>query len=69
MLRNALAIFFTRARVTQLELKVHKLAECLCDKILNVGKNASFNVTTAYSLLSSDVISDCCFGESISLIT
>lgn len=69
MRRNALAMFFTRARVTQLELKVPKLTECLCDKILNVGKSAPFNVTTAYSLLSSDVISDYCFGESIGLIT
>lgn len=68
MRRNALAKFFSRARVTELEPKVHKLAERLCDKILTVGKNAPFNVTTAYSLLSSDVISDYCFGESIGLV-
>ena len=68
MRRNALAKFFSRARVTQLEPKVHKLAERLCDKILNVGQTAPFNITTAYSLLSSDVISDYCFGESIGLV-
>lgn len=68
MRRNALAKFFSRAQVTQLEPKVHKLAERLCDKILSVGQEAPFNVTTAYSLLSSDVISDYCFGESIGLV-
>lgn len=69
MRRNALAKFFSRAQVTQLEPKVHKLAEGLCDKILKIGREAPFNVTTAYSLLSSDVISDYCFGESIGLVT
>ena len=68
MRRNALAKFFSRAQVTQLEPKVHKLAERLCAKILSIGQEAPFNVTTAYSLLSSDVISDYCFGESIGLV-
>jgi hypothetical protein len=69
MRRNALAKFFSRSQVTQLEPKVHELAECLCDKILKVGEKAPFNVTTAYSLLSTDVISDYCFGEIIGLVT
>ena len=68
MRRNALAKFFSRAQVTQLEPKIHRLAERLCDKILNLGREAPFNVTTAYSLLSTDVISDYCFGESIGLV-
>ena len=68
MRRNALAKFFSRAQVTKLETKVHKLAERLCEKILTIGEEAPFNVTTAYSLLSSDVISDYCFGESIGLV-
>ncbi|KAG9234593.1 benzoate 4-monooxygenase cytochrome p450 [Amylocarpus encephaloides] len=68
MRRSALSRFFSRAQVTQLEPKIHKLAERLCDKILVVGKKDPFDVTTAYSLLSSDVISGYCFGESIGLV-
>jgi cytochrome P450 len=68
MRRNALAKFFSRAQVTQLEPKVQRLAGRLCNKILTLGEKAPFNVTTAYSLLSSDVISDYCFGESIGLV-
>lgn len=69
MRRNALAKFFSRSQVERLEPKVHKLVQCLCDKILIAGEGAPFDVTTAYSLFSTDVISDYCFGESLGLLT
>jgi hypothetical protein len=33
-----------------------------------VEEGAPFDITTAYSLLSTDVISDYCFGESLGLL-
>lgn len=68
MRRSALSKFFSRAQVTQLEPTIHKLAESLCDKILVIGEKEPFDVTSAYSHMSSDVISGYCFGESIGLV-
>lgn len=67
MRRVALAKFFARAQVLKLEPKIQKLAIRLCDKILAEGKNV-FDVTTAYSCFSSDVISDYAFGDSFGFL-
>jgi hypothetical protein len=67
--RTALGKFFSRAQVSRLEPTVRDLAQRLCDKILVTGKGAPFDVTTAYSLFTTDVISGYCFGKSLGLIT
>ncbi|OKP10347.1 Trichodiene oxygenase [Penicillium subrubescens] len=68
MRRGALAKFFSRAQVSHLEPTVRDLASRLCDKILRVGQEAPFDVTTAYSLFTTDVISGYCLGENLGLI-
>ncbi|KAL9065702.1 MAG: hypothetical protein Q9157_007386 [Trypethelium eluteriae] len=68
MRRNALAKYFSRAQVSRLEPTVRDLAESLCNKILVVGKGAPFDLTTAYSLFTTDVISGYCLGENLGLI-
>ncbi|XPS70249.1 hypothetical protein M3J09_002488 [Ascochyta lentis] len=40
-----------------------KLTQSLCDKFLRNPKKAPFNVTSAYSCFSTDMISAYCFGE------
>ncbi|KAJ8123130.1 hypothetical protein ONZ43_g851 [Nemania bipapillata] len=66
--RGALNKFFSRAQVSRLEPTIRHMAECLCDKILTIGKREPFDVTTAYSLFTTDVISGYCLGESLGLI-
>ncbi|KAI0868440.1 benzoate 4-monooxygenase cytochrome p450 [Hypoxylon argillaceum] len=66
--RGALNKFFSRAQVSRLEPTIRDMAECLCEKILTVGKREPFDVTTAYSLFTTDVISGYCLGESLGLI-
>ncbi|OTA87481.1 hypothetical protein M434DRAFT_375491 [Hypoxylon sp. CO27-5] len=68
MRRNTLSKFFSRARVSRLEPTVRDLAERLCDKVLVAGKRAPFDITTAYSLFTTDVISGYCLGESLGLV-
>lgn len=68
MRRNALNKFFSRAQVARLEPTVRDLAEKLCDKILDIGKDAPFDVTTALSLFTTDVITGYCLGESLGLV-
>jgi cytochrome P450 len=68
MRRGALSKFFSRAQVSRLEPKVRVMAEQLCDKILRKGTEAPFDVTTAYSLFTTDVISGYCLGEPLGLI-
>lgn len=68
MRRNALSKFFSRAQVSRLEPTVRDHAERLCDKILIRGKGTPFDVTTAYSLFTTDVISGYCLGQSLGLI-
>ncbi|KAG4032396.1 hypothetical protein MFRU_007g02990 [Monilinia fructicola] len=66
--RTALNKFFSRVQVSHLEPKIRDLAQRVCDKILVIGKETAFDITTAYSLFTTDVISDYCFGESLGLI-
>lgn len=68
MRRNALSKFFSRAQVSRLEPTVRDFAERLCGKILIAGRKAPFDVTTAYSLFTTDVISGYCLGQSLGLI-
>lgn len=68
MRRQALSKFFSRAQVSRLEPTVRDLAEHLCDKILVDGKEGAFDVTTAYSLFTTDVISGYCLGENLGLV-
>ncbi|KAL8849537.1 MAG: hypothetical protein Q9221_005471 [Calogaya cf. arnoldii] len=68
MRRNALGKFFSRAQVSRLEPTIYDFAQRLCDKILVVGQRAPFDLTTAFSLFTTDVISGYCLGESLGLI-
>lgn len=68
MRRGAVSKFFSRAQVSRLEPTVRDLAERLCNKILDVGKRGPFDVTTAYSLFTTDVISGYCLGKNMGLI-
>lgn len=68
MRRNALSKFFSRAQVARLEPTVRDYAERICSKILTLGKSAPFDVTTAYSHFTTDVISNYCLGDSLGLI-
>lgn len=68
MRRGALNKFFSRAQVTRLEPTVRELAQRLCDKILTKGKEGPFDVTTALSLFSTDVITGYCLGDNMGLI-
>ncbi|KAI9043090.1 cytochrome P450 [Aspergillus affinis] len=67
MRRSALAKFFSRGHVSRLEPKIHRLVQRLCDKVLAQGKEP-FDVTSAFSCFSTDVISDYCFGESFGFL-
>lgn len=52
-----------------LEAETAALAQRLCDKIMaERGKGTPFDLTIAYSNLSTDVISAYCFGESFNLL-
>ncbi|KAK1595306.1 benzoate 4-monooxygenase cytochrome p450 [Colletotrichum navitas] len=68
MRRGAVSKYFSRAQVFRLEPTVRDLAERLCDKILDVGRRGPFDVTSAYSLFTTDVISGYCFGQNLGLI-
>lgn len=60
--------FFSRAQVSRLEPTIRDLAQRLCDKILVVGEGEPFDLTTAFSLFTTDVISGYCLGENLGLI-
>ncbi|KAI2615591.1 benzoate 4-monooxygenase cytochrome p450 [Hypoxylon sp. NC1633] len=68
MRRAALSKFFSRAQVTRLEPTIRDLAERLCDKILDIGRERPFDVTTALSLFTTDVITGYCLGENLGLV-
>ncbi|KAI0103935.1 cytochrome P450 [Nemania sp. FL0031] len=67
MRRAAMAKFFSRTQVLKLEPKIRRLSDRLCEKILAEGKRP-FDVTTAYSCFSSDVVSDYAFGSSFNFL-
>ncbi|EFX03043.1 benzoate 4-monooxygenase cytochrome p450 [Grosmannia clavigera kw1407] len=68
MRRGALSKFFSRAQVSRLEPTVRNLAEGICDKMLRVKQQGPFDVTTALSLFTTDVITGYCLGENLGLI-
>ena len=68
MRRNALGKFFSRAQVSRLEPTIRDLAEQLCEKIIVAAQGAPFDLTTAFSLFTTDVISGYCLGENLGLI-
>lgn len=68
MRRGALSKFFSRAQVSRLEPTIRDLAERLCRKIVTVGKEGPFDVTTAFSLFTTDVITGYCLGENLGLV-
>ncbi|KAI2616903.1 cytochrome P450 [Hypomontagnella submonticulosa] len=69
MRRGALAKFFARSQVSKLEPKIQVLVQRLCDKILRAGEKTPFDITSAYSCFSTDVITDYCFGDSFGFLT
>lgn len=50
--------------IAQLEDEIHGFVTRLCDKLLAESGKGPFDVTTAYSCFTSDVIFTYCFGES-----
>lgn len=67
--RAPVAKFFSRSVIISLEEEIAGLAQQLCDKIMDQrGIATPFDLTIAYSNLSSDVISAYCFGESFNLL-
>ncbi|KAJ8116515.1 hypothetical protein OPT61_g2076 [Boeremia exigua] len=68
MRRNAINKFFSRAQITKLEPEMKKLTQTLCDKLLRCPSNQAFEITTAYSCFSTDVISAYCFGKPIGFL-
>ncbi|KAH7075714.1 putative cytochrome P450 [Paraphoma chrysanthemicola] len=66
--RNAMNKFFSRAQITRLEPEMLKLTQLLCDKLIRNPTKGPFNVTTAYSCFSTDMISAYCFGEPLGFL-
>lgn len=67
--RAPVAKLFSRSVIISLEEDIAALAQQLCDKIMaERGKGTPFDLTRAYSNLSTDVISAYCFGESFNLL-
>ncbi|RDW76820.1 uncharacterized protein DSM5745_06812 [Aspergillus mulundensis] len=63
--RAALNKYFSRAQISNLESGIKDLAEALCEKMIRLGTrdNKPFDLKTAYSCFTADVISKYCFGE------
>ncbi|KAL7800600.1 cytochrome P450 [Trichoderma afarasin] len=67
--RAPLAKFFSKLQITRLEPGVHKAVHLLCDKLLGLGdKKEPFDLTSAYSCFTSDVIAKYCFGENLGFL-
>jgi cytochrome P450 len=65
MRRAALNRYFSKASITKLEPLIHNLVNQLCNKLLaRVGNGKPFDITMAYSCLTTDVISYYAFGQS-----
>lgn len=54
--------FFSRQQMLKMEPEIHSLTQRLCDKLLRKTDEV-IGIQTAYSCLSSDVVSAYCFGE------
>jgi len=65
MRRAALNRYFSKGSIAKLEPLIHSLADRLCKKLLaRRGNGKPFDVTMAYSCLTTDVISYYAFGQS-----
>ncbi|ROV92811.1 hypothetical protein VPNG_09114 [Cytospora leucostoma] len=66
--RAPLSKFFSRASIARLEGDIAELTQKLCDKILaHRGQEQPFDITIAYSNLTTDTISGYCFGKQFGL--
>ncbi|KAF4474743.1 Cyrochrome P450 monooxygenase [Colletotrichum fructicola Nara gc5] len=61
--RSAASKHFSRAQIMKLERMIHAAAQKLCDKFLAHRGRGPFDVATAYSCYTADIISEYCFGE------
>ena len=69
MRRAPLNKLFSKAQISKLEPKIQGLAQRLCDKLLALqGSGRVFDLTSAYSCYTTDVVYQYCFGASIDLL-
>ncbi|KAH8896733.1 cytochrome P450 [Thozetella sp. PMI_491] len=67
--RGAMNKFFSRSLMLNLEGDIRELAAQLCDKLIrNPTRGRPFDLTSAYSCYTSDVISAYCFGTSLGFV-
>ncbi|KAH9905309.1 cytochrome P450 [Xylariomycetidae sp. FL2044] len=66
--RQAMANSFSRSSIAKLEPVLHSKVQQLCAKFLRYPKGKVFDVTSAYSCFTTDVISEYCFGEPFGLL-
>ncbi|KAL6788177.1 cytochrome P450 [Trichoderma sp. SZMC 28012] len=67
--RAPLTKFFSKLQITKLEPEIHKAVHLLCDKLLRFAdKKEPFDLTSAYSCFTSDVIAEYCFGENLGFL-
>lgn len=66
--RAPVAKFFSRANVAKLEAEIKEHVQVLCDKLLRQGGRGAFDVKTAYSCFTADVISGYAFGQSFNFL-
>ncbi|KAL7909376.1 cytochrome P450 [Trichoderma velutinum] len=67
--RTPLTKFFSKLQITKLEPEIHKAVHLLCDKLLGyAGQKEPFDLTSAYSCFTSDVIAEYCFGEKLGFL-
>ncbi|KUI69327.1 Trichodiene oxygenase [Cytospora mali] len=67
--RAPVAKFFSRANVAKLEAEIKEHVQVLCDKLLRQNGRGPFDVKTAYSCYTADVISGYAFGESFGFLS
>ncbi|KAK7911853.1 trichodiene oxygenase [Apiospora marii] len=66
--RQSMANSFSRSAICKSEPVIHAKVQRLCDKLLRYPSRKVFDVTSAYSCFTTDVITDYCFGEPFGLL-
>ncbi|KAL7936142.1 cytochrome P450 [Trichoderma chlorosporum] len=67
--RAPLTKIFSKLQINKLEPEIHKAVHLLCDKLLGyAGTKEPFDLTSAYSCFTSDVIAEYCFGENLGFL-
>lgn len=66
--RAPVAKFFSRSNVAKLEAEIKEHVQALCDKLLRQAGKGAFDVKTAYSCFTADVISGYAFGQSFGFL-